>query len=156
MLGKVCKKRRCYAPPFFNHSRSPRRLFSRLFRTDLSEPLEIPLIGVCEIDEKKIGMQGLVRRPPYGKKCGAGLPPIGTHFMQRTYLTWPLPWLVITINTLLIWHLRHPFRDTLAESWFATISSLLLAADKTRRVSLDIWHDLDSTFHLSKKLITLF
>ena len=45
---------------------------------------------------------------------------------------------MLSIGHVLIWHLRHPFRGSLAEFRLAAVSDLVSAADKAGRVNFDL------------------
>ena len=62
---------------------------------------------------------------------------------------------MLSINLLFTWHLRHPFSSIFAEFALAAVSGLVSAADKAKRVSLDLWPDLDPTFDLANKNLRL-
>ena len=70
-------------------------------------------------------------------------------FIWRPHLTWPCPWPVLSL--LFTWQLRHPFSSVFAEFALAAVSGLVSAADKAKRVSFDIWPDLNPTFDLARK-----
>ena len=53
---------------------------------------------------------------------------------------------MLSISSLLIFQLRHPFSSTLAEVELATISGLVSAGDEAKRISFDLWPDIDATF----------
>ena len=76
-------------------------------------------------------------------------------FIWWPHLTWPWPWPAVSIRLLLTWHLCHPFSSIFAEFALAAVSGLVSAADKAKRVSLDLWPDLDPTFDISKKILIL-
>ena len=66
-----------------------------------------------------------------------------------------MTWSVLNISLLFTWHLCHPFSSIFAEFALAAVSGLVSAADKAKRVSLDLWPDLDPTFDLAKKILRL-
>ena len=76
-------------------------------------------------------------------------------FIWWPHLTWPWPWPVLSISLLFTWHFRHPFSSIFAEFALAAVSGLVSAADKAKRVSLDLWPDLDPTFDLAEKILRL-
>ena len=64
-------------------------------------------------------------------------------------------WPVLSISLFLIWHLRPPFSSIWTEFGPAVLSGLVSVADKAKRVSFEIWTDLDPTFDLAQKILRL-
>ena len=71
-------------------------------------------------------------------------------FIRWPHLTWSWPWPVLTICLLLTWHLLHPFSSIFAELKLEAVSGVVSVADKAKRVSFDLWSDLDPAFDLAK------
>ena len=71
-------------------------------------------------------------------------------------LTWP----DLDLNLALASYLhgmvgRHPFSSIIAEFALAAVSGLVLAADRAKRVSFDLWPDINPTYDLAKEVLTL-
>ena len=62
------------------------------------------------------------------------------------YLAWP--WPLLSIRSMLIWHLFHPFRSILARFGLTAVISSVSVVDKTKNNDFGLWHDLDLTCHL--------
>ena len=73
-------------------------------------------------------------------------------FQTVTYLTWSWPWPVLSMSPLHIWHLHLPLRNTLAEVCQSvsrqSFSSLFSIVNQAKRVTFDLWPNLDPALDL--------
>ena len=74
-------------------------------------------------------------------------------FIWSPHFTWH--WPVFRISLLFTWHFRHTFSSIFAEFALAAVSGLVSAADKAKRVRLDLWPNFHPTFDLAKKILRL-
>ena len=64
------------------------------------------------------------------------------NFIRWPYSTWPSPWRVLSMSPLLIWHLRHPFRNTFAVWSIYTLVWSGLGSRLGENVSFHLWPDI--------------
>ena len=67
------------------------------------------------------------------------------------YLTWPWPWLLLSIRPILIYCLLYPLGSFSAKFGLAAVVSPVSGADKAKSNAFGIWPDLDLTSDFLRK-----